>query len=169
MWLSFNLASHFIAMTLSYILHEAGWATATIEHDGRHREMRVSYLSDAVLNMLDAAIGLVNNGREVRFNFMDEPGEHECVVTRTGPDAVRIRVVWYKDWIGLSDEPGEEVFACDGGATQFCERVFACCKRLLDEHGEDGYKERWIEHEFPTETFEQLSRLLYPPRRTQAA
>jgi hypothetical protein len=156
-------------MTLSYVLHEAGWATATIEHDGQHREMRVSYLSDAVWRMLDAAIGLANGGREVRFGFTDEPGEHECVVTRTGSDVVRIRVFWYKDWTPPGTNSGEEVFACDCSVTQFCERVFTCCKRLLEEHGEDGYKERWTAHEFPTETFERLSHLLYPPRRPAAA
>jgi hypothetical protein len=156
-------------MTLSYILHEAGWATATIEHDGRHREMSVSYLSDAVWRMLDAAVGLKNGAQEVRFGFTDEPGEHECIVTQTGSGRVRIRVFWYQDWTPPGRDTGDEVFACDSSVLEVCQTVFACCKRLLDEHGEDGYKERWTAHEFPTETFERLSRLLYPPRRTPVA
>src|SRR5262245_1484197 len=151
-------------MTLSYILHEAGWATATIEHDGRRRKMRVSYLSDAVWRMLDAAIGLANGGREVRFGFTDEPGEHECVVLCPKSDEVRIRIFWYKDWTPPGSDTGDEVFACDSTVSEFCQTVFACCKRLLDEHGEDGYKARWTAHEFPRETFERLSRLLHSPR-----
>jgi len=114
--------------------------------------------------MLDAAIGLRNGGQEVRFGFTDEPGEHECIVTRTGADEVKIRVFWYKDWTPPGNDTGEEVFTCDCSVPKFCEVVFACCKRLLDEYGEDGYKERWTAHEFPTATFERLSRLLYPPR-----
>jgi len=151
-------------MTLSYVLDEAGWATATIEHNEQHREMRVSYLSDAVWRMLDAAIGLMHGAETVRFGFTDEAGEHECVVTRTGSGDVHIQVFWYKDWTPPGEDTGDAVFACDCSATQFCEAVFATCKRLLDEHGEEEYKERWVAHEFPTETFERLSRLLYPPR-----
>jgi hypothetical protein len=101
--------------------------------------------------------------------FTDEPGEHECVVTRTGTDGVQIRVFWYQDWTPPGRDTGDEVFVCDATVSEFCQTVFACCKRLLDEHGEDGYKGRWIAHEFPIETFERLSRLLYPPRRTVEA
>jgi hypothetical protein len=152
-------------MTLSYNLQEAGWATATIEQGGKHRQMRVSYLSDAVLRMLDAAIGLANGAREVRFGFTDEPGEHECIVTRTGTEGVQIRVLWYKEWTPPGQETGDEVLICNSTVSEFCHTVFTCCKGLLDEHGEEGYKERWVSDEFPTETFERLSRLLYPPRR----
>ena len=156
-------------MTLSYVLHKAGWATATIEHGGIHREMRVSYLSDPVWKMLDAAIGLTNGAQEVRFGFTDEPGEHECIVTRAGSDGVKIRVFWHKDWTPPGRNTGDEVFACDSNVSEFCQTIFACCKRLLDEYGEEGYKERWVSHEFPTETFERLSHLLYPPGRTPVA
>src|SRR4051812_48306980 len=121
-------------MTLSYILHESGWATAAIAHDGKHREMRVSYLSDAVWRMLDAAIGLRNGAQEVRFGFTDEPGEHECVVTRNGSSGVQIRVYWYEDWTPPGRDTGDEVFACDSSVSEFCQTVFTCCKRLLDEH-----------------------------------
>jgi len=131
--------------------------------------MRVSYLSDAVRRMLDAAVGLSNGAREVRFGFTDEPGEHECVVTRTSCAEVQVRVLWYKDWTPPGRNTGDEVFACDSTASEFCQTVFACCKRRLDEYGEDGYEERWTAHEFPTETFERLSRLLYPPRQTPVA
>jgi hypothetical protein len=153
-------------MNLSYVLHEAGWATATIEHEGRHRVMRVSWMNDAVLRMINAAIGMKNGAQEVRFGFTDEPGEHECVVTQTEPGRIRVRLFWYEVWMPPGRDTGAEVFACETSRKEFCQTIFDCGKQLLDEHGEDGYKARWVAHEFPTEAFETLSRLLYPPRQT---
>lgn len=154
-------------MTLSYILHEAGWATAAIEHDGRQREMRVSYLGDALLMMLERTILLLEGADSIRFGFADEPGGHEFVVTRGSTDSVHVQVFSYQR--DGDDEIGNEVFACSSTTAEFCQQVFECCKRVLDEHGEEGYKERWYAHEFPTETFEHLSRMLFPPRRPALA
>jgi hypothetical protein len=85
-------------MTISYILEGAGWAKAVIEHDGRRREMRFSWMSDALSRLIDAAIQIAQGARETRFGFTDEPGEHVCVVTRNESDQVMIRVFWYKEW-----------------------------------------------------------------------
>jgi len=156
-------------MTLAYILHDAGWATAIIEHDGNRREMVASYLTDAVRRMLEAAVGLMRGTGTVRFGFTDEPGEHECVVTQIGPGEVNITVYWYKDWTPPGRDTGEVVFFCNCSAIQLCEAIFVTCKRLLDEHGEEGYKSKWLKDEFPTETFERLSCLLYPPPRPNTA
>jgi hypothetical protein len=54
-------------MTLSYILDKAGWATATIAHDALRREMTVSYLSDSLAEMTQAAICLLEGSDSVRF------------------------------------------------------------------------------------------------------
>lgn len=152
-------------MTISYVLEGAGWATATIEHGGQRREMRFGWCSDALSRIINAAIQVAQGAREARFGFTDEPGEHECVVSRTGPDQVLIRAFWYREWTPPGPDTGEQVFSCSCTATHFCTEVFRCAKQLLDEHGTEGYKELWGEHEFPDEKFEYLSRLLYPPRK----
>jgi len=156
-------------MTLSYILDEHGWASATIGHQDQRREMRVSYCSDALLRLIEAAISLKEGAESARFGFTDEPGEHEGVVTTISPHHVRIRVFWYKQWTPPGPDTGDEVFSCDCAVLDFYNEVFRCCKQVLDEHGEEGYKERWIEHEFPSERFEHLSRLLFPPRKKAVA
>jgi hypothetical protein len=42
--------------------------------------MHVSYLSDALDDMAEAALCLLRGGREASFGFEDEPGEHRWIV-----------------------------------------------------------------------------------------
>ncbi len=156
-------------MTLSYVLHRAGWATATTAHSDSRHEMRVSYLSDPLADMARAAIGLLEGAASVRYAFADEPGEHRCIVTRISDREALIRVLWFDDlWSGLPDERGAEVFNCTCAVARFCGEVLACLQCLLDEHGLDGYKELWCSNEFPSELHERLRRLIDERRRHRA-
>ena len=148
------------AMTLSYILGQAGWATVTISHDTQRLEMNASYLSDSLPEMTQAAICLLEGADSVRFFFEDEPGEHRCIVCRTGDSEAKIRILWFDDCAGFPDERGSEVFFCTCSIARFCGEVLACLQRLLDEHGVDGYKQKWVEHDFPTERLERLRGLV---------
>jgi hypothetical protein len=148
-------------MNLSYVLHTNGWATATISAAHQSREMTVSYLSDSLSDMAQAAIRLLEGADSVRFSFDDEPGEHRCVATRTCGFDVEIRVLWFRElWSGLPDERGSEVFTCRCTIARFCGEVLACLQRLLDEHGIKGYKERWDAHDFPLDKLERLQTLV---------
>src|SRR5205085_4556315 len=111
-------------MTLSYILHGAGWATATVADAGQQREMIVSYLSDSLSDMAQAAIRLLEGAESVRFSFDDEPGEHRCIITRTDRSNASARVLWFDElWSGFPDERGTEVFSCTSTVAQFCDEV----------------------------------------------
>ncbi len=157
-------------MTLSYILDDAGWASATISHDGQRREMVASYLSDPVAEMADAAICLLQGADSVRFSFLDEPGEHRCYVTRVEGSDVQIRVLWLDDCMpALPDERGTDVFACRCSLARFCGEVLSCLQHLLAEHGIEGYKQRWIDSDFPSERFERLRALIYESHRQKAS
>src|SRR3982074_2841403 len=107
-------------MTISYFLEGAGWARAVLEHEGQNREMRFSWCSDALSRMIDAATQIAQGAQEARFGFTDEPGEHECVVTRIGPDQVSIRAFWYKEWTPPGPDTGDQVFTCSCPAVDFC-------------------------------------------------
>jgi len=41
-------------------------------------------------------------------------------------------------------------------AVKFCSEVLKEFEALIHEHGEDGYKDKWIEHEFPTDILQNL-------------
>jgi hypothetical protein len=156
-------------MTLSFVLDGAGWATATVTVDSRFREMTVSYLSDSLAEMTQAAVCLLEGADSVRFSFDDEPGEHGCIVTRIRESEAQVLVLWFEElWSDLPDERGLEVFICTCSVSRFCGEVLACLQRLLDKHGLDGYKERWVSHDFPSEKFERLRRLVYERSREKA-
>jgi hypothetical protein len=155
-------------MTLSYSLSGTGWATATIEHEGQRREMTVSYLSDALSEMTQAAICLLEGADAVRFAFDDEPGEHRVVVTRSGEADVQVRVLWFRElWANLPDERGELVFSGDCSTARFSGEVLCCLQYLLDEHGAEEYKRLWVSDDFPKEKFERLRGLVHERRRTK--
>ena len=150
-------------MKLSYELNHGGWATATIEDEGHGLIMRVSYLCDTLLHMTEAAIGLKKGTKWNRFFLAEEPGYHECIVTRAGAGKAHVRVLYGPDWwCGPGrDRKAREVFACTCSIEQFCLEVAGCLQRLLDDHGLKRYKDAWGMHEFPLAKFEQLHRLLF--------
>jgi len=155
-------------MTLSYVLDGAGWAIATIAHEGQRLEMRVSRLHDTLRYMTEAAIGLKEGARSGRFCLADEPGYHECIVTQSRSSNARVRVLWGENWFAAPGEPRitKEVFVCSCSMVQFCLEAAACLQRLLDDHGLKRYKVGWGEHDFPLEKFERLHRLLFGRRVT---
>jgi len=67
---------------LVYKLTGAGWADARMSHDGSYRDIAVSYLSDALGDMVRAAVQLLRGASEVSFSFQDEPGEHRWILIR---------------------------------------------------------------------------------------
>src|ERR1041384_1495831 len=99
-------------MTLTYTLEEAGWAKAEIEDRGQSLKMRVSYLSDVLADLIQAAIEIAEGGESARFSFPDEPGGHMCFISRVGRDLVQLRVLWHREWLtpaGQKPAPGEDV------------------------------------------------------------
>jgi hypothetical protein len=150
-------------MQLVYQLGGAGWADARISHNSKYRDMAVSYLSDALGDMTQAAVRLVRGAREVSFSFQDEPGEHRWLLTRGESDSLRIRILWFHDTFSRRpQECGEEVFICDCTVLDFIGQVLHELHDILSEEGVDGYKRRWQNHDFPLDAYTELQRVLTP-------
>lgn len=150
-------------MELIYQLAGAGWADARISDGDRQLDMSVSYLSDALGNMARAALALLRGSREASFAFEDEPGQHRWTLVRGDSDSLSIRIHWFDD--ALSTRPAErrtEVFACECCVLDFAGQVSAVLHHVLADEGIDGYKRRWQMHDFPSETLNQIQRLLTP-------
>lgn len=145
-------------MRFWYVLHDAGWATATISCEGQCVGMAVSYLRDTLHDLASAVIAMVNGADEATVFFMDEPGEHQLLIRREGEANVSLEVRWYDDWhswgIGPSDY--EVLLSCVTRLADLREQVVSALNDLLEEHGADGYKEKWYRHEFPLEQLRKL-------------
>ncbi len=142
---------------LAYKLHEHGWATASISDGESTVEMAVSYLTDALRDLARAAREVLGGLPEATFLFCQEPGGHRFFVSREG-DLVRVRAFRF-DEIGSRSASGELVMVADCSLREFARECISCLRRVLDEHGQDGYRERWKNADFPTREYHALLEL----------
>ena len=147
-------------MRLNYGLERAGWATVTVDCADQHVEMAASYLHDSLRHLAAAAIALVAGAREAKVIFMDEPGEHELILSRGAGDTVEIAVWWYDDWKSwnMSAYPGVRRLHGSTTVAHVRGQVLSELTRLFRDYGEAGYREAWVEHGFPTAEMRELER-----------
>ena len=144
-------------LRLSYILHEHGWATASISDGEATVETDVSYLSDALGDLARAARGILRGMPEAAFRFQQEPGEHRFVVSRED-DGVRVTVYRLSDTFSRA-RTGEPVMVAECSLCEFATECINCLRRVLDEHGEAGYRQRWKNADFPWQEYRDLLEL----------
>jgi hypothetical protein len=138
---------------IDYRLTGAGWADGCIIHGAVVVSMTVSYLRDTLCELAEAAISLLEGADEVRIVFMDEPGEHQMILTQEpGGAECEYTIRWFEDWEswGMHELPGSrEVASGRVPVHTFARQMHDVLVSLYQEHGEQGYQSRWIEHPFP--------------------
>ncbi|MFT4175478.1 MAG: hypothetical protein QM627_02370 [Luteolibacter sp.] len=149
-----------MTFSLTYDLEGVGWATVQIQ-DGKNKvDVTVSYLHDTLRELGEAALALRNGADSVRVVFMDEPGEVHFLGKRRG-DSIDYELRWFHDWNSWGMHPDDQFKTFQIGSltiVKFCEEVQKEFAALLAEYGVEGYKEKWREHEFPTDLFRELKR-----------
>lgn len=141
-------------LRLSYIVHPHGWATASIGNGETTVETDVSCLSDALGNLARAARGILRGLPEATFSLQQEPGEHRVIVAREG-GRVRVDVYKFADTFSRSWR-GDLVLSAECDVRDFATACINCLRRVLDEHGEAGYRDRWERHSFPSQEYRDL-------------
>ena len=144
-------------MKLHYGLEEAGWATVTVECGTERVEMAASYLHDSLRNLASAVKDLSTTESQAVV-FMDEPGEHQLLLRRAEDSIVELEVLWFEDWKSwnLSVGPPTRKLAGSAPLLEVRNQVISELCRLLKENGEEGYRKKWIEHDFPIEELRAL-------------
>jgi len=141
-------------LAFSYHLTGVGWSEAHLTLSEGTIEMRASYLSDALGDLLDALIRLRYGARRAEVSWDEEPGEFRWLLVRHGPGVV-VRVLWFED---EADEVGVERLRGRTELDRLIDAVTSSAHGVLEEHGEQGYLEQWIEHPFPTFRLSVLGR-----------
>ncbi|MEO0423151.1 MAG: hypothetical protein AAF184_12490 [Pseudomonadota bacterium] len=140
-------------LTIDYVLDGTGWATAVWDH-GTRVEMTASYLHDS-LDELAESVLVLRRSSEMKVSFFDEPGEHQVVLHREG-EVLSYSIRWFHDWVewGLCSPDRFRVVA-EGTVlfARYSQQVSSVLYRLLREHGEDGYRSKWVEHPFPIDKY----------------
>jgi len=143
-----------------YSLTGSGWAEARVKSGSASAHLRVSYLSDALGDLLLALLDLRWGAPAARCSWEEEPGEWRWLFATYG-DRLEVRILGFKDMYDHEpDSAGREVFAAHEPADDVIKAVAGAARQLLDEMGADEYHRRWVEHPFPTETLVALEETL---------
>jgi hypothetical protein len=147
-------------MRFSYRLVGTGWSEATLDDGDTAVTITASYLSDALGDLVTAAVLLNEGAEEVRFSWEEEPGEYRWIFERISPENVALRILWFDDQMDEQpDVAGKAVFVTTEPITALSVAVANGARALLNEIGESGYAEKWVEYPFPTTALEQLEAL----------
>jgi hypothetical protein len=152
---------------LAYRLVGYGWAECDIECGETRATVTASYLSDALDSLCAAIVALLRGDVEATATFAEEPGEYQWTFRTTSPGLVRVRI----DFLGIDllDRPRERiVFDAECALHLFARALLSELQRIVRELGSEGYREKWVDHEFPAERLVQLETLLAgdaPPNR----
>jgi hypothetical protein len=152
-----------MALQLNYILDDHGWANLRLTQGGQTVDMTVSYLHDTLAELVTAANLLLKGASEAKVVAMDEPGEHLIHLQATDDLHVAVEVRWFRDWASwnlITEKEFEVVFKADCTIKNFAFEVFVTAKAVLDNEGLEGYKEKWMRHDFPIDEYQRLMGLL---------
>lgn len=150
-----------MSFTLKYDLEGAGWAMAIIQDKEERLCITVSYLHDSLRELAEAARALASGANSARVVFMDEPGEIQLLLNRTN-SGLCYEARWFDDWNSWGMHPPDRFKVVFSGRTTVCRfagEVTDQLETLLQEHGLAGYREKWVESDFPEDLLIQLRNL----------
>lgn len=151
-----ELRKHNIPVEIDYRLTGAGWARCHVTIYSQHANTSASYLSDALGNLVRSVVSLKNGAEEATNSFDEEPGEYRWRFFCT-EEELHLRILWFTSlWGNQPDEEGKVVFDAECSLDAFVQALVEALERLLQEHGIEGYKAKWYEHEFPMEEYNKL-------------
>jgi hypothetical protein len=147
-------------ITFVYHLTGTGWSEANISDGVTHAMLSASYLSDALGDLTRAVLSLLHGAEEDACSWLEEPGEYQWRFRRVG-DELAIQILWFDDWYELVlDKTGRLHFTTRCSLFRFASQLEAALKQLLEEHGLEGYRQKWYEHEFPAAEHQKLTEWL---------
>ena len=144
-------------LSIDYELTGAGWAELKWTDAGETLYIAVSYLHDSLGQLAQSALELKKLGSAKVF-FLDEPGEHHLFLDRAG-ESLNYEIRWFDDWASWGIHPPDKyeiVLAGSTSARRCQHQVVITLHRVLEQYGLEGYKEQWVQHEFPEEKYRQL-------------
>jgi hypothetical protein len=149
-----------MAVRIEYRLYDAGWADCEVAVDSNVATVQASYLGDALRELIEATLAIVEGSAYSVANFCEEPGECRFVLEPAG-DRMRLRILEFPEiWSKEPDEEGAVRFDAVCGLREFAGAVLIAARAVLNSHGLEGYLEKWRRHEFPSEAVYKLDRAL---------
>jgi hypothetical protein len=152
-----------MSFTLNYSLGNAGWAEATFSSDDQSVVMVASYLHDSLDDLVVSANLLVQGAKEAKVLFMDEPGEHMIFLRVNEEDMLDVEIRWFEDWASwdlITEKRYKVVFKTKDSILIYAKEILRNLEKIFNENGTKGYKEKWINNDFPLTGLEKLRKLI---------
>ncbi len=151
-----------MSLVIDYKLTGSGWAECTIADGEQSCTVTASYLSDAFGDLVLSAVALLHWFNALSFSFQEEPGEFRWVFNTKSNNEIELKILdpYYANRLRPSADGGQLIFQTAFTRETFGNAVLETGKKLLEEYGEAGYLEKWVEYPFPTESLSELGRLL---------
>jgi hypothetical protein len=144
-----------------YELTGTGWSECRLSIGDARCEVTASYLSDALGELASAVEDVLRwPGVDARAVFVEEPGEYRWRFLQAGPERVRVKIIEFPDWNKMDDAAGKVIFDAECDRRSLGEAVAKELRRLLAAHGTRGYREKWVNSEFPSQRLEAIEALL---------
>jgi hypothetical protein len=144
-----------------YRLVGTGWVRADIADGTTSAVLTASYLGDALGELLNAVLQILDGADAATCSWEEEPGEYRWLFRREH-GLVHLRILWFDDSLPASpDEAGRVVFESRRRPEELAAAITAGADRVLDQYGEAEYLRLWVDFPFPTRVLERLrARLL---------
>ncbi|MFD4507796.1 hypothetical protein [Streptomyces sp. NPDC058457] len=149
------------AFQLKWELRDRGWARCHLTEGSRKVSLTVSYCTDAPADLVAVAGSLYGQWHTTRFFFDAEPQELRWALRATG-ESVELTIYRFSDVAvspGLPDSDGTVMWRSVYPRTVFAHAVLDAARQVLAEHGETGYRSKWVLHPFPVGPVQDLRRL----------
>ena len=156
-------------VSLDYKLVGKGWSECTLDIYGQTCTVTASYLSNALKELIWSANYMLKGGSEAKFSFDEEPGEYRWILTRRDEKSFEIKILEFEElWGEKEDSQGDEIYKVTCPIYEFATGLKTTLDSLLDEYGITGYKDKWVEAEFPKLEYTELCSLLGMPPSNKA-
>jgi hypothetical protein len=145
-----------MSLQITYELAGRGWARVTLADNDQTCTLFVSFLSDALGDLLSALNMLLEGRSNTTCAMQAEPGEYRWVMECSG-DQLHLQVLRFdRNFSDRANEDGKLLFEAICPIHHFVRRIKMTLDNLLDTHGVSGYRAEWVNHDFPMPEYERL-------------
>lgn len=150
-----------MGVTISYELTGAGWADCTLHIDDKFVRVSASYLSHALEDLASAVAAALRGHPCAKASCAEEPGEYRWIFEPRADGRVRVRILEFQElWGDRPDSEGKELLSAECRLRTLAGALLSELQRIDRDLGRKGYREKWIDADFPVERMEELESLL---------
>jgi hypothetical protein len=146
-------------LKIDYKLVGTGWVECYVTGGSRKVIITASYLGDALYELAEATLEILQGKNKARADFEEEPGQFRWIFTRKSKN-IKIEIREFDDfWSKEPDGKGKLLFSHLCNTEEFAASIFKCIDDVFRRHSLRSYKNKWC-WEFPLHQHKELKKLL---------